>query len=472
MGVYLTIDLGTTHIKSAAWTIEGQLLACQREATPLEREGGLSFYCPEAVFQIVKEQIELLQKQNAPIRAIGITGMAEAGIILDRLTLKELSPILPWFEKITAPLAATLTEIEAAEAFSATGLRNSYKYGIYKLLWGIEHYGLSKENCLWLSLCDYLYFRLTGDIATEPTQAARTYGYNILLQQWDEERLEKYGLNQDNFPVLKATGQLLSSYQDNIPIALCGHDHLCAFEAINDGSQQICNSCGTAETYLKVFSGRPELFSDRGLVYGPYLRQNYYYAMANLPSSGHSLEWFRHGFSDLPLGYERIDQILAQQDGKISGIFFFPYLAGTGSPVFNGEAAGAFLGLKPQHGQGEILKSIIEGISYQSKWILEVAQFLGEEPLCVLGAPSQNPHWMQCKADIMNREIITYEKQEGTLYGALRLLMLQNNLASLPKLSPANVYRPRKDLAALYNQLYLKFYQPYAQKLSELTFSS
>lgn len=178
---YIGIDFGTTNLKTAVFSQTGELLACLRSSTPKPaRDGG--GYCPDEVFGLIESQLRQLSRSYS-FEGIAVTGMAEAGILLERDTRKPLSGIIPWFDQCTGPMAQAL-EGKARAAFLQTGLRNSYKYGAYKYRWALDAAQRAAQGTIWLSACDWLVMRLTGACVTDPTFAARTYLYDIGLGTW------------------------------------------------------------------------------------------------------------------------------------------------------------------------------------------------------------------------------------------------------------------------------------------------
>ena len=92
---YIGIDFGTTNLKTAVFSQTGELLACLRSSTPKPARGG-GGYCPDEVFGLIESQLRQLSRSYS-FEGIAVTGMAEAGILLERGTLKPLSGIIPWF---------------------------------------------------------------------------------------------------------------------------------------------------------------------------------------------------------------------------------------------------------------------------------------------------------------------------------------------------------------------------------------
>ena len=108
MRAIIGIDVGTTHIKSLLFDEQGRAVRQEKQSTPLSCDGTGSVYRPEQIWGIVESQLESLLKTDAQVMGISITGMAEAGLIVNRKTGREASAILPWFDGRTRALSREL----------------------------------------------------------------------------------------------------------------------------------------------------------------------------------------------------------------------------------------------------------------------------------------------------------------------------------------------------------------------------
>lgn len=431
-GTIIALDAGTTQIKSALFDKDGKLLELEKCDTPLRRVGEREFYRPEEIWGIVKAQVEsLLQCGFGKTSGIAVTGMAEAGLIVEKGSGKALTDILPWFERCTCPLAERMSSEESNRVFRDTGLRNSFKYGIYKYLWLLEEQKLESEETVWLSMCDYIAFRMTGKMVTDPTFAARTYVYHVREGRWDARRIREYGLCAENFPLVEESGAAFGEFR-GIPVAVAGHDHVCAAFGLLYGREGgICDSAGTSETYVGVLGKPPkdQGFSEKsGLLYGPFVDGGCFY-MANVPSSGHSVEWFRKRLQLRELTYENMNEKLKELSPGPSGLLYFPYLTGMGAPWYRAEIKGVLMGLEEHRDGITVLKGILEGIQYQARWLLELVEDFHEihaDSLVCAGGSVHNHTMMQIKADILDRSVRVPAVTEATLSGAAALFLKKN----------------------------------------------
>lgn len=478
-GTVIALDVGTTHVKAALFDETGRVLRMEKFPTPLSETAEGSVYRAEELWGAVRSQVEKLcgASPEKPL-GIAVSGMAEAGLVVGKTAGEARTEILPWFDTRTRALAERTTREEADAAFRTTGLRNSFKYGIYKYLWLLREKGFKKEDTVWLSVCDYIAFRLTGKFVTDPTFAARTYVYNVLKKKWDGERIRRFGLSAANFPEVVPSGKSFGTYR-GIPVAVAGHDHVCAaFGLLFRRRNGLCDSAGTSETYVGILpesACAPGFPAESGLLYGPFVDGGYFY-MANVPSSGHSVEWFRKKLQLREVSYEEIDSRLSELGREPSGILYFPYLTGMGSPWYRADIRGVLAGLTENRDGFQILKGITEGIQYQAKWLLSILEGVHgvrADSLVCAGGSVRNRAMMQIKADVLNRRVEIPAAAEATLCGAAALFLLKNAGRDRAERFLANAARTEKTYRAdeavqkKYERIFREEYLPFVKMLKE-----
>lgn len=479
------LDVGTTHIKAILFSPEGEVIREEKNSTPLRSDACGSVYEPLEIWKIAESQLKrLCVYAQGNVDGISITGMAEAGLIVNVETGQEETDILPWFETRTAALAAGTEEKQDAERFKTTGLRNSFKYGIYKFLWLLEHTYVNRETAVWLSMCDYIAFKLTGQLVTEPGFAARTYVYDITKGCWDENRLASYGLTVKNFPTVVPSGTVFGACKSNgqrkdIPVAIAGHDHICAaFGLLYHNRTGICDSAGTSETYVGLLKEMPKGGFDfsSGILYGPFVDGGWFY-MANVPSSGHSVEWFRKKLQQKELSYEEMNHRLGERKKGPTGLIYLPYLTGIGSPWYEASMRGTLLGIRESDDGMTVLKAMMEGIQYQAAWLLmlvERAHQVKIRELVCAGGSVNNRVLMQQKADILNRKVRIPQAAEATLCGAAALFYHKNAGKEAAERFLANslqqkeVFSPDETTAREYDRILNRRYLPLAEEMKKI----
>lgn len=455
----LALDLGTTNWKAAVFTPEGELAQLARIDTPIAAEDGFPCYDPHAM----PENLARLLGQIPPdcleqVTRIALTGMAEAGLILDRETLEPLSTVWPWFDRRALPLYDRLGhQPPFAGREGVTGLPSSFKYGIYKFLSLLETGRYDVKRCLWMGLVGYAATLLTGETAEDFTIAARTSALNVHTRDWDEEFLQALSLTRENFPRLVAPGETLGLLRVDMlglkagtPVSIGGHDHVCAAHAcglLEDGG--VFLSTGTAQVMLGTRS-RTETAS--GLSYGPCPAGGPYTCLGSIQSAGGSVNYWRRLLFP---GEEDYAVLLreAQEAPNPTGLMYFPYLGGSGAPHLNPHARGALLGLSDSTTRGAIIAAVYEGIALESRYLLSCMEARGASLIC-MGGLTRHRCYIQTLADVTGLPVSVPGMDEGTLYGAARLC------SDLPPLGPDWTCTPDPVRHARWTEIYNTRYLP------------
>lgn len=434
----LGVDVGTTHCKAGLFNEYGALLSLSARPTMTRRAAdGSAYLDPQELWETVAEVIATTAAaaEGCPLAALGIASMAETGMLVDRVSGAPRSALIPWFDPSAAPQAERLArEDDPLRRFSRAGLRPTFKCSLAKVLWLQGRQPGIARGAVWLSAADWIAFRLSGQMGTDYSLACRTHAFWLDQKAWDAEWLRHFGLPGDLFPTARPAGEPLGSVVASlpglpagVPVAVTGHDHVCAaFAAGVVRPGQVFNSMGTAESFLGVLAehplGAPEYAS--GFTYGYHAVPGCFYWMGGISASGGSVEWLRSLLGEQPLAYADLDALLAQAPLDPTGILYFPYLAGSGSPHSDAQVRAAFIGLGAAHGRAELAKAVLEGTAYELEYIRRAAERatgLPIERLRVTGGGTRNRTWVQIKADVSGCRLELLTMPESTLLGAALL---------------------------------------------------
>lgn len=418
----LALDIGTTNWKAGVFrSSEAPLLRSTPTKIRTDAQN-LPVYDPEELWQAVCELIngfpaEVLRR----VTQIGVTGMAEAGLLLDRRTMQPLCPILPWSDRRGVPHLGAVDD-----RFLQTGLPKHSKYSLFKVLALAQDHSLA--DTLWLGVPEYVVYRLTGVQQTDPTLAARTYAYHVPNGQWDTDCLDALGLPHDLFPPVQPTGAAagvvtgLNGLADGVTAAVCGHDHLAAAHALNAlNADSVFVSAGTAQVMLGFLPNAALTETEHlsGLSYGPSpTGEPGWVCLGSIQSAGGSVNHWR---TWLGLSHEDWWRLAAHPaSASHTELLYLPYLAGSGAPHLDPLASGALLGLRQEHSQAHVVRGITEGIAFETRWILERMGLSGRS-LTAAGGLSRREPYMQTLANALGQPVNCPACEEATLEGAAML---------------------------------------------------
>jgi xylulokinase len=463
--------------------------ASSRPTTTRRAPAGYFYYDPEELWQTVAVVIReiVLPAGVSRIAAVGIASMAETGLFVDRWSGAPRSVLLPWFDTsatLYPQLSRRLADSRArTRRFSRTGIRPSFKNSLAKILWLRAQDESLAEGTVWLSAADYIAFRLSGQMSTDYSLAGRTFAFRIDQKTWDEDWLQEFGLGSELFPRLMQSGAPVgvcgresasqTGLAEGTPVSIAGHDHVCAaFAAGAIKPGLVFDSIGTAETLVGALDVRAlgETEYQSGLAYGCHVSQGRFYWMGGLSASGGSVEWVRSILGDPPLAYPELESLAASAPAGPTGILYFPYLSGSGSPHSDPEVRGAFVGLEASHGRAALLKAVLEGTAYEMEFIRRAAEEaigLKIEAIIAAGGGTRNRHWMQIKADVSGCRLEVPPMPEATLLGAALLAGLgsgvfadeQSALAARP-VSTSETILPDASRNQAYRTIFEQGYLP------------
>ena len=435
------VDLGTTHCKVGLFELDGSAvrLASRRTATYRTVEGYV-YHDPEELWSTAASTMTEVLAGLPPryVDAVGVASMAEAGLLVDRKTGAPRSHVLPWYDARAERQAEEIArEEDPLRLFRRSGLRPSFKYGLPKLLWLRAQDPEVTQGAVWLSVADYVVYRLTGRFVTDPTLAARTYLFHIGDGRWDDTWIRHVGLTPELFPevlpsgtpagTVHAEGAARTGLSPHTPVAVAGHDHICALLAAGIVEPDVTlDSMGTAESLLGVLggasAGRPgEREFESGLAVVPHVVPGQFCWLGGSPSSGGAIEWLRSQLAEEPLPYQQMMELLREADGPPTGILFYPYLSGSGAPCPDADVRAAFIGLSASHRRGDLVKGVLEGTAYAVESIRRAAERLvgrQMEEVIAVGGGAKNRLWVQIKADISGRRHRLPPVIEATAQGA------------------------------------------------------
>jgi xylulokinase len=250
-------------------------------------------------------------KNDRYCSCFGYQQYGEAGVLIDK-DGKPLFPVLTWHDKRTISYRSLWEkEISSLELYQLTGLPFDHIYSVNKICWYRDQYPqIFPQARTWLSLADWIGFCLTGKRATSYSQACRTMLFDISNHTWSHKLLEMANISPDLMPPAYPSGYLLgkvlslSAQQCGLPsgtpVALGGHDHICAAFAAGVFKEGIVlDSVGTSEAIMFSLSHpiSSQEAADAGLCCGCHTVGEQYYLVGGI-RSGAVMSWMGKAFAN------------------------------------------------------------------------------------------------------------------------------------------------------------------------------
>lgn len=430
----LGIDVGTTRLKVALFERDGTPLSIINRANQPHRDReGHAYYDPEELWRSVTSALREALVAGTRPDVVGVSSMAESGLLLDRDTGSPRTHILPWYDERGTATVDTLRQQDRDGGITRrSGLHPSFKHSLVKLLWLREHQPERLNNAVWLSVADYIVYRLTSQIATDPTLAARTLAYDIYRHHWDEAWIASVGLETGIFPPVLPSGMAIGCSTTDIaaatrlapdtPVAVSGHDHICTLLAAGMlGPGHALDSVGTAEAIMGVLPPNLPIRSlGTGLAVAPHVLPGCYCWLGGISAAGGSIEWLRSWLGPEPLDYPEVERVAREAPDGPTGILYFPFLAG-GHLDPSHRLRAAFIGLSSSQGRPHFARAVLEGTAYAFEDVRRTAERLIEttvNDIVVVGGGARNALWMQIKADVSGCTLQIPRLPEATALGA------------------------------------------------------
>jgi xylulokinase len=141
---------------------------------------------------------------------------------------------------------------------------------------------------------------------------------------------------------------------------------------------------------------------------------------------GALVKWFRNTFAAAertqiqPGGENLYSLLLAEMPEDLSRVMVLPHFTSTGPPDFIADSSGVMAGLKLETSRGEILKGLVEGMTFYIREVFEKLSGAGIDvtDFRAVGGGSKSAAWIQISADILGRPFVRPKFNEAGVLGA------------------------------------------------------
>jgi xylulokinase len=472
------VDVGTSGTRAVAVDTAGAVKAGATSRYDLDSpRPGWSEQRPEDWWQAAREVVREVAAAvgEDEIVGLGLAGQMHGSVFLDSAGAV-IRPALLWNDQRTASDCVAITERVGAERLlELAGNPALTGFQAPKILWLEREEPAAHARVASVLLPkDYVRLMLTGERATDASDAAGTLLLDVRARGWSGEILEALEIPRDWLPTIyegpEVTGTVRDAVADDLglprglPVAAGGGDNAAAAVGVGVvGERRMSSSIGTSGV---LFASRESFEHDPlGRVHAfCHAVPGGYHLMAVTLSAGGSLNWWRERFMG-PAGFDVLAAEAAEVEPGAEGLLFLPHLTGERSPHLDPEASGAFVGLTSRHGRPELTRAIMEGVVLSMRAGLEVMRDLGAtaDEVRATGGGAQSPLWLQLQADIYGRPIRRTAVDEGPAYGAALLAGVAAGIfedvgaASARVHLDESVIEPNPERTRRYDELYSTF---------------
>ncbi len=486
------VDIGTSGCKSAVFTVDGQMLADAYEEYNIISEKPDYFELNSVeVWNKVKRTIKnAAAKTNSdPIEAISVSSLGEAVVPVTKQREILYNSILGIDSRGEEFIQTLLSKISADDVYTINGNIPNVYYTMPKISWlkkyKPEIYEKADYFLLW---ADFVCFMLGTKPVTSYSLANRTLLLDVNKFDWSHNLFDLMDLDETKFAPTIQSGIQIGKISkeisdelflpDDVSIISGGHDQCCA--ALGSGVVDInlaMYGMGTYICVVAVFPFAPDFQNIRlsNLNIEHHVVPDMFVTFLYNLTGGSLIKWYRDTFTnDVPehsnekgkLTYEILFKEIPE---KINDIIVIPRFGPTGPPDFFSNPAGCISNLSLEHSRGDILKAMLEGITFYFKANLPILEKLGTkiDSLIATGGGALSDKWLQITSDILNKPIVKNKISEAGALGAALLggvgnksfisiqdgikKMVHKDLIFYPNAERVNIYEKKFEL---YNKVY------------------
>lgn len=439
------IDLGTSGTKTVLFDEAGTVLASHTAEYPLSQpKNGWAEQDPHDWWRAVQETVQAVLAKSgvdpADIRGVGLSGQMHGLVMLDAQG-HVMRPAILWCDGRTQGECDEITETLGREkllSITANPALPGFTAG--KILWVRKHEPELWEKCRHILLPkDYIRYKLTGEFATEVSDASGMNLLDVPKRQWSGEVLAALdidpGLLGRMYESCEVTGAVTSAAAEATGLApgtiVVGGAGDNAAAAIGTGVVEAGKAFTTLGTSGVIFAHADSVTIDpRGRVHtfcsavpGKWT------VMSCTLAAGLSLQWFRNQFCAAEreaaeaMGTDPYELMTAEAQRSPIGanrLVYLPHLMGERSPLLDSDARGAFVGLSAIHTKSDLIRAVMEGVAYSQRQCLDVFREMGVDvsDMAVCGGGGRSPFWRQMLADLYGCPVKTIASDQGPALGA------------------------------------------------------
>ncbi len=442
------IDIGTGGTRTLLIDEQGKLVASASAEHPLSLPApGWAEQNPgdwwSTTCRTVQAVLGRTGVKGPEVRGIGLSGQMHGSVFLDERS-EVIRPAILWCDQRTGKQCEWITATVGEELLHRETC-NPVLTGFTapKIIWLRDEEPANFERVRKVLLPkDYIRFRLTGEFATEVSDASGTSLLNVPERRWSDAVIERIGLSRDLLPevfespvvsgTVSAAAAQATGLAEGTPVAGGAGDQ--AAGAVGNGIVEPGVVSSTVGTSSVVFAYLESPATDAGMRTHTFCHAvpGKWHVMGVMLAAGGSLQWFRNRFCSDEMAvaqsvgrdpYELMSEEAANAPVGSEGLIFLPYLSGERTPYPNPNARGVFCGLSLRHEKRHLIRAVMEGVAYGVRDSFELVNGMGVEisQVRASGGGARSPVWVQIQADVTGRAHSYINVDEGPAFGVALL---------------------------------------------------
>jgi len=442
----LGLDLGTSSIKALLITEAGQIAGSGSAEYPIHHPGpDQAEQDPDdwwrAIAIAVGQSLSVAGGEDVSIAAIGLSGQMHGTVLLDHEG-QLLTPAIIWPDRRSQRQVQEITDLVGSQQLiEVTGSPLATGFQAATIRWIQQEQPEVWQHVRSILLPkDYLRWRLTGGLHTDPSDGAGTLLLDARTRDWSSMLLTALDIAPEQLPPVQPSvtvagrlsppaGQALG-LQAGIPVVIGAADTAssAAGAGITDRETLLLTISTGGQMVLPATDvnvdrdGRIHTFCS---AFEPASGRAGWYQMAATLSAGMAMRWLRDQVFALQSedAYAHMTAWAETAPPGARGLLFLPYLVGERSPHMDPSARGLFLGLTVDHGRAELVRAVMEGVTLACYDAYQVLAQLGAAPqrLVMAGGGARSRLWQQIVADVFGLPVQRLAVADQSAMGAALL---------------------------------------------------
>jgi xylulokinase len=495
MGYLLGIDIGTSGTKTLICNDRGKVIATAvADHLISSPKPGWSEQDPldwwAATCRATKAVVKKAKLKATDISGIGLSGQMHGSVFLAD-DEKPLRPALLWNDQRTGAQCAEIESKAGGREALIELVANPALTGFTapKILWVRENEPRVYEKTKHILLPkDYIRFCMTGEYATEVSDASGTLLLDVVNRKWSDRLLGILEIDKSLLPSMHESQEVTGKLHDagaralglrpGIPVVGGAGDQ--AAGAVGNGIVTAGIVSATLGTSGVVFAHSDQPTRDpQGRVHTMcHAVPDKWCVFGCMLSAGGSFQWFRNqlGLEEVRAAKKRgVDpyELLIKEAEKsplgAEGLFFLPYLTGERCPYPDPNARGGWIGITARTHRRDMIRSLLEGVTFGMRDALEIMKQMNIpiKEIRASGGGARSDFWRHLQADIYNTPIVLTNAAEGPAYGVALLAGVGTGAFSSVEqgcdcsINQTKKVAPNKKLAAQYERYYEIYHELY-----------
>jgi gluconokinase len=435
-GYIIGVDIGTGSAKAVAVDPYGNIIGRTQYSYPtIIGEGAKQEQDPEALWNAFLSCIKelILELKNLPT-SVSLSS-AMHSIMAVNQEGKPISNLIIWSDGRSKEIAQKLrNEKEGLSIYNATGTPIHAMSPLCKIIWWRENErAIFTKAHKFISIKEFIWYRLFNEYTIDHSIASATGLFNIDTLKWNSESLEKAQITTEQVSTPVPTDY----HRNGISMEACKLSGLNPLTPVCIGASDGClanlgtNSLNIGVAAITIgtsgavrIASRVPIRNNATMSFNYILDSQNFICGGPINNGGNVMEWLIRNFLDNEdLGidpYSSIFNMIHKIPAGSEGLIFLPYIFAERAPVWDEESSGVFMGIKHTHSKAHFISSIIEGVCFALKEVLELIELAscGINEIHASGAFIKSNGWVQLLADVTGKPIVIVETDDASAIGA------------------------------------------------------